>query len=250
VRPGGLLFVQSSLRALGPVAGGAAAVVGALLHALGPDGTLVAFAATPENSVTSREYRAATAGMGPAELERHRAAMPGFDPVRTPCSPTVGRLSEQIRTTPGALRSAHPQTSFTALGPKADKVVSSHPLSCHLGPDSPVGRLCELDAQALLLGIPDWLCTAYHLAEYRVPWRETRGYSCVITDERGESRWHSFEDLDLDDRHFPELGAAVRRAVPFRAGRVGSAEAFLLPLPAAVDAAESWLRGHVAGACG
>ncbi|MEZ0093920.1 aminoglycoside N(3)-acetyltransferase [Streptacidiphilus sp. EB129] len=243
VRPGGVLFVQSSLRALGPVAGGAATVLDALRGALGPDGTVVGYASTPENSDTSRDFLAATAGMGPAELRRYRDAMPGFDPARTPCSPTMGRLSEQIRTSPGALRSAHPQTSFTALGPLADKVVSGHPLECHLGEDSPLGRLYELGAQALLLGIPDWLFTGYHLAEYRVPWRATRRYSCVVADEHGERHWVSFRDLDLDDRHFPALGAAVRATTAFGAGRVGAAEAFLLPVAEAVDAAIRCLPG-------
>jgi len=252
VRAGDTLFVQSSLRGVGPVRGGAAAVVRALRRALGPGGTLVAFTATPENSDTSRLYLNATAGLDPAGLARHRAAMPGFDPLTTPCSPTVGRLAEEIRTTPGALRSSHPQTSFAALGPAAEKIVWSHPLNSHLGEESPLGRLYEQGASALLIGVPDWLCTGYHLAEYRAPWRSTRGYNCVVADGSGgdrpgagrAGRWVHFDDLDLDDRHFPELGAAVRREVAFGTGRIGDADSFLVPLAEAVDAAERWVRGH------
>ncbi|MBN1371221.1 MAG: AAC(3) family N-acetyltransferase [Anaerolineaceae bacterium] len=41
VRPGGVLLVHSSLRSLGPVDGGAEAVVKGLLEALGARGTLL-----------------------------------------------------------------------------------------------------------------------------------------------------------------------------------------------------------------
>ncbi|MEY9962913.1 aminoglycoside 3-N-acetyltransferase [Streptacidiphilus sp. MAP12-16] len=238
---GDTLFVQSSLRSIGRVDGGAAAVVRALRRALGADGTLVAYTATPENSTSSREFRAATAGLGEAALERHRSRMAAFDPLTTPCSPSVGRLSEEIRTTPGALRSSHPQTSFAALGPQAEKIVWRHPLDCHLGDESPLGRLYEQGASALLIGIPDWLCTGYHLAEYRVPRRPLRHYSCLVADAQGVGRWRNFEDLDLDDRHFPALGASVRQEVDFGTGRLGDADCFRVPLVEAVDAAARWL---------
>jgi aminoglycoside 3-N-acetyltransferase len=41
VAPGDLLFVHSSLRSVGPVAGGAASVVAALEEAIGPEGLLL-----------------------------------------------------------------------------------------------------------------------------------------------------------------------------------------------------------------
>lgn len=43
LRPGDLVMVHASLRALGPVDGGPAAVLDALLDVIGPAGTLFAF---------------------------------------------------------------------------------------------------------------------------------------------------------------------------------------------------------------
>ncbi|MBC3842856.1 AAC(3) family N-acetyltransferase [Streptacidiphilus sp. 4-A2] len=249
VREGDTLLVQASLRSVGPVRGGAATLVAALRGALGPTGTLVAYTATPENSDTSRLFMDATAGLDAAGLARYRAAMPPFDPRSTPCSPTVGRLSEVIRSQQGALRSAHPQTSFAAVGQAAAEVTEGHPPECHLGEESPLGRIYRRGGSALLVGIPHWQCTGYHLAEYRVDWRARRRYSCVVRDADGARRWLEFTGLDLDDRHFPQLGAAVRAQVGFRRGRLGDAECVRIPLVAAVDAARGWLadpanQGH------
>jgi aminoglycoside 3-N-acetyltransferase len=241
VREGDTLMVQASLRSIGPVRGGAATVVAALRRALGPTGTLVAYTATPENSDTSRLFKAATRGLDPAALERYRAAMPGFDPRTTPCSPTVGRLSEEIRRLDGALRSAHPQTSFAAVGPDAEEITRDRRPECHLGEESPLGRLYKLGGSVLLVGLPDWLCTAYHLAEYQVDWRASRRYGCAVRGADGRRRWLEFTGLDLDDLHFQRLGAAVRDRVEFGCGSLGEADCFRVPVVEAVDAARVWL---------
>ena len=246
VGSGDILLIQAALRSIGRVEGGAATVVEALREAVGPKGTLVGYAATPENSETSRYYRTVTGGMGAAELARYRAAMTPFEQDSTPCSPALGRLSEQLRTTPGALRSSHPQTSFTALGARAEEVVANHPLGSHLGDDSPVGRLYEMGAKALLIGVEDWVCTAYHLAEYRVPWRAVLEHGCIVADEHGGGgRWVHFKALDLDDLHFPTMVTAVRKTVDYRIGTLGEAETFVLPIAESVDAAVEWLRENV-----
>jgi len=241
VREGDTLLVQASVRSVGPISGGSATLVAVLRQALGRSGTLVGYTATPENSDTSRLYLQATAGMDAAARDRYRAGMPAFDRWTTPCSPTMGRLSEEIRRSAGALRSGHPQTSFAALGAGAEAVVERHPLECHLGEESPLGQLYKRGASALLIGIPQWLCTAYHLAEYQVDWRARRRYGCVLKDDQGARRWLEFTGLDLDDRHFPQLDAAVRGAVGYGTGRLGDARCSLVPLVAAVDAARAWL---------
>lgn len=238
VRPGTVLHVQASLRSLGPVEGGADGVVDALLEVLGPEGTLVAYTATPENSSTSRLHHAAVAGLTPEEADRYRAGMPRFDPATTPASPTMGALSEAIRTRPGALRSSHPQTSWAALGPHAREITAAHPLTSHLGPQSPLGRLYDLDARVLMLGVPMERFTAFHLADLRggdVPLRE---YRCV-----GEQGWVAFEAPDLDDLHFGDLGARLLSTEPALAatGPIGGATARLVPVRPAVDLAAQLL---------
>ncbi|MER7752617.1 AAC(3) family N-acetyltransferase [Kitasatospora sp. NPDC097643] len=238
VRPGTVLHVQASLRSLGPVAGGADTVVAALLDALGPAGTLVAYTATPENSATSRIHKQATAGLTPEEVEAYLSRMPGYDPATTPCSPTMGALSEAVRTLPGALRSAHPQTSWTAVGPLARTITRHHPLTSHLGPDSPLGRLYELDARVLTIGVPMAHFTAFHLADLRMADVPLREYRC-----RDAEGWLTFKAPDLDDLHFADLGTHVlARATGVTTARIGSADCRLIPVREAVDLAEQHLR--------
>ncbi|WP_326846524.1 aminoglycoside N(3)-acetyltransferase [Streptomyces kaniharaensis] len=233
-----MLHVQASLRALGPVPGGAATVVEALLEALGERGTLVAYTATPENSATSRIHRAATAGLSPAEVDDYHARMPRFDPAATPCSPTMGVLSEAIRTHPDALRSRHPQTSWAAVGPQARTITEHHPLTSHLGPESPLGRLYDLDARVLMLGVPMDRFTAFHLADQRMPDVPQREYRCVGTDG-----WITFKAPDLDDLHFGGLGAEVLASADgVTTAHIGTAECRLVPVREAVDLAERILR--------
>ncbi|WUW26894.1 AAC(3) family N-acetyltransferase [Streptomyces sp. NBC_01463] len=244
VERGGVLMVHASLSAVGAVNGGAGTVAAALREALGPEGTLVVPSFTPENSDTSPQFRATVHGLGERDREAVRAAMPAFDPALTP-APSMGRLSETVRRSPGSVRSAHPQTSFAALGPLAGHVVADHRPDCHLGEDSPLARLHELRAQILLLGTGFGSCTAFHLAEYRVPSPPRRTYRCVVGGGGG-SRWWEYEDVALDDGDFAELGADFERSEPgaVRTAPVGSAASRLFRFPAAVSFATGWLPAH------
>ncbi|MFF8288633.1 aminoglycoside N(3)-acetyltransferase [Streptomyces sp. NPDC016309] len=242
VEPGGFLLVHASLRAVGPVAGGAEAVLRALRAALGPDGTVVVPAFTARNSDTSAVYRERVRGLGAAERAAVRAAMPPYDAETMPCDEGLGVLPEVVRTSPGALRSAHPQTSFAALGAYAEKVVSGHRPDCHLGEDSPLARLYDLRGRILLLGAGFGSCTAFHLGEYRVARPPRRMYRCVVRDG-GARRWWPYEDVALDDGDFAELGADLERSGggTVRTGRVGAARCRLLGVAEAVDFARLWL---------
>ncbi|MEU0180119.1 AAC(3) family N-acetyltransferase [Streptomyces sp. NPDC006207] len=240
VEPGDVLLVQGSLKAIGPVEGGGRTVVEALRAALGEHGTLVAFAATPENSVTSRVDRQHTEGMDEAELAAYREAMPAFDPLTTPVSPSVGRLAEEVRLLPGALRSSHPHTSFTAFGPAARFVTEDHELESHLGEDSPTARLYDLRARALLIGVDLWVCTAYHLADYRVVPPPDRPYQALVRTAHGDKEWVHFQAPDIDDRHFPRLVPVVARECAVLDGPLGDASCHLVPIADAVDVITKW----------
>jgi aminoglycoside 3-N-acetyltransferase len=247
--PGQDLLVHASLRRLGPVAGGAATLLAAIRDVAGPSATVVVPAQTAWNSLTSREFRRATACLDPADRARYIAEMPGFDPATTP-SHKMGAFAEQVRTSPGARRSAHPQSSFAAIGPRAAPAMSVHDLDCHLGARSPLGWLYEANARIALLGVGYSACTAFHLAEYRIrgelPRRE---YQCFITSG-GTRTACRFTDIDLIDDDFESLGSALEAvswpdtATAPRRGRVGMAPARLLPMRSAVDFARSWLEQH------
>ncbi|WP_418956223.1 aminoglycoside N(3)-acetyltransferase [Streptomyces tritici] len=235
LRPGETLLVHASLSGTGLEAG---ALREALRAVLGPAGTLVVPAFTPDNSDTSPQYRASVAGLTPAEAAAVRARMPAFDPRRTPCL-GMGRFAESVRTAPGAVRSAHPQTSFAALGRDAQRLMADHPLHSHLGEESPLGALWRADAQVLMINVGFEVCTAFHLAEYRTETPE-RTYRCVIRGADGRPEWTEFRDLALDDGDFGAVGAAF----PWQAKRelrVGGTFARLFSLRDAVDHAVQWM---------
>ena len=202
-------------------------------------------AQTTLNSLTSRDFHAAVAGLDEDERARYVADMPGFDPARTP-SHGMGAFAEYLRTRPSAVRSRHPQASFAALGPQARACTSVHDLDCHLGDRSPLGWLYAADAAVLLLGVGYTACTAFHLAEYRLPWMPpVQVYHCFTAGEGGRVK-REFTAPALDDSDFARLGAALEAVSPgcLRQGRVGSGTGRVVPLRAAVDFGVSWLTIH------
>ncbi|SNS74077.1 aminoglycoside 3-N-acetyltransferase [Actinomadura mexicana] len=215
-------------------------MAGALGDVLGPEGTIVVPTGTAENSDTSRAYLERTKGMSSAERERFHRSMPAFDRSSTP-STGMGVLSEHIRTSPGAWRSGHPQTSFAALGANAAYITAGHAADCHLGERSPLAKLYEAEADILLIGVGYERCTALHLAEYRyLPAPPTRTYRCVV-ERGGRPVWWEYEDVALDDGDFAALGRALDRTCPVVKGRVGRAGSRRVPLKAAVEFACAWL---------
>jgi aminoglycoside 3-N-acetyltransferase len=236
------VLVHSSLRSIGPVHGGPSTVLAALVDIVGPTASVVVPTHTANNSTTSNVHRWATMGMTEDQRTAFENAMAGFDPLSTP-SFGMGRLAEYVRRHPDAVRSAHPQTSFAALGGSAPRLVAVHDLECHLGQRSPMGALYEADASILLAGVGYEACTALHLAEYRLEHAPTQRYRCYVNED-GRRLKREFDAIYLDDSDFEELGAALDREPFVRHGRLGEAPARSLPLRHAVDFAEQWMRSH------
>jgi aminoglycoside 3-N-acetyltransferase len=239
VRSGQTLIVHASLRQIGWVESGATAVVAALREVLGPDGTLVTGAGTPENSLTSRTFHYNIKGFNSAKVSGFVEQMPAFDPRTMPTS--AGAVAEALRTTPGAVRSDHPQSSFAAVGRDAAELMAGHKQDCHLGEDSPLAKLYQRNASILLLGVGYQSCTAFHLAEYRYAEKPPmRWYSCLVMEE-GKPIWLRYQDVVLDDGEFENIGKSLEDKIPVAVGAVGEAQSRLLPVPLAVDFARDWL---------
>ena len=247
VAPGQVLLVHASLKSLGWVVGGAPAVVSALRTAVGPDGHVVVPTGTEENSKTSRVHRAKIAMMTTEEAEQHEQGMPAFDKDSTPSG--MGAISEALRTAAGSRRSDHPQSSFAAIGPRAGYLMAGHPLECHLGPQSPLGKLLAENTQVLMMGAGFDTFTGFHLAEYTyTPRPPMRKYACVLPSVDGDQYWEYYEDVVLDDQEFEVIGKSLEESpdgmARIKHGEVGHARCRLVPLRAAVKFAEEWLIEH------
>lgn len=233
------LLVHSAMSRMGYVAGGPRTLLHALRDVVGAASVVVP-TQTANNSTTSRYYHEVTAAMTEPERRAYEASLPGFDPAITP-SYRMGAFAEHVRRQRAAVRSAHPQTSFAALGHGADELMRVHQLTSHLGPQSPLQTLYDANAMVLLLGVGIERCTALHLAEYnldRPPRKKT--YTCFMQHDTGPRRYE-FDALDLDDRDFGRLGVDLCRERWISTGTVGHAPAMLLPLRGSVDFARSWM---------
>jgi len=245
VTAGSVVLVHSSLSSLGWVCGGPVAVAGALLDAVGTAGTVAVPTHTTGNSDPAGW---SNPPVPPSWWPTIREQMPAFDAQITP-STGMGAIAELVRTLPGARRSAHPQTSFAAVGPHAEQITSGHALDCAMGERSPLARIYDLRANVLLLGVGHASNSSFHLAEYRMPNppRDRTG-AAVVTPAGRE--WVTYEDVQIDAEDFDELGAAFDATGRSRRGPVGSAQARLFDQRDAVDFAVGWLgrrRRPVAG---
>jgi aminoglycoside 3-N-acetyltransferase len=223
------------------VSGGPDTVLAALRAVLGPGTTVMVPAQTPDSSPTSAAFRRRVAGLVPSEIEAFKERILPFDPERTPSS-GMGILAEYLRCQPGARRSAHPITSFAALGPRARELTREHRLDCLLGEESPLGRLAAGPAQVLLLGVGFEKATAFHLAEYRLPPVRRVYHSKLTWPGSASGRWVEYEGIEHDDSDFALLGERLAAESGLvRAGTVGYGPAACFPLAESVDYAEKWM---------
>ncbi len=202
---GGILLVHSSLSSFGHVEGGAAAVVEALLEAVGSEGTAV---------VPTHTWSTINAGN------------PVFDVRRTPS--TVGRITEVFRLRQEALRGLHPTHSCAAVGPAAGHLVADHHRDITpCGPHSPYRRLIDEGGQIAFLGVTLYVNTTYHALEEEacVPWLFDRFEQLWSVDREGRKlsvplRRHT----DGLMRAFAETEPLLEREGALRRGRIGEAE--------------------------
>lgn len=240
------VLLHSALSRLGWVAGGAVAVIQALLRVLGPGGTLMVPTHTSDNSEPSRWQDPPVPAAWWPQLRAH---LPAFDPALTP-SRGMGRIAEALRTWPGARRSDHPVGSFAALGPAAPRLLADRltlpaGLEEIFGESSPLARLYELDGLVLLLGVGHECNTSLHLAEHRARWpgkATQREGAALMVD--GARRWVEYDMLTLDTDDFPAIGQAFEATQGITPGRVGQAAARLLRQRPLVDFAASWMSRH------
>lgn len=188
---GDVLMVHASLKAIGPVHGGAGAIANALCAAVGVRGGLMAYASWDRSpygeTLNGREL--------PPEV---KLAWPAFEPASAGVYPGFGMFNEVLRQMPGAARSPHPDASMIAVGPMADYLVREHKLGEAYGRGSPLERLVRLEGQVLLLGAPLSAITLLHHAEALadIPGKRQVTYQVPLLGPEGQTIWRTAEELD------------------------------------------------------
>ena len=251
LRPGGVLMIHARMSALGWVVGAAETVVHALRDALGPEGTLVAYASWEEHVYQAAEW--------PAEhVAAHQAEPPAFDPALSEAVRDHGRVPERLRTWPGAHRSAHPEASVVALGPRAHELTRDHPERDGYGRDSPFARVVAADGQVLLLGAPLETLTLLHHAEAiaAVAGKRTVTFTVEVagagprtyTDIDTTAGAYRYADLGLpeDTDPFEVIARAALAAGVGTTGRVAAAECHLFDAAALTAFAVAWIEERFA----
>ncbi len=239
VHKGQTLMVHTSLSSIGYVCGGAQAVIEALTETVTEEGTLM----MPTQSWKNLDPTDGVHWTVPEEYwQIIRDNWPAYDKRITPTN-TMGAVAEMFRQWPESLRSDHPARSVAAWGKHAGYLVKDHDLSNIFGEGSPIGKLYELDADVLLIGVGYDKNTSIHLADVRAEYpgkHNCTEYSAVM--ENGERVWKEYETLFVDGEDFVQIGEAFEKENTVKKTLLGNAELRLMKQRELVDFAVRWIE--------
>lgn len=239
VNPGDTLIAHTSMRTIGWIVGGAVTVIEALMEAVSDQGTLVMPTQSTDNGEPSRWRHPP---VPEAWWQVIRDETPPYNPETTPTR-KMGTVVETFRKYPNVHRSGHPNASFGAWGRKAEYVVESHPVDDVFGDRSPLGKLYELNAKILLVGIGLEANTSLHLAEFKanlpdMP-KESKGAAVL---ENGKRVWKTWETLEYNDEDFHKIAADYEKEAGLTPVFIGQAESHIFSMKSLIDFGMEWLR--------
>jgi aminoglycoside 3-N-acetyltransferase len=244
VRPGAVLMLHASVRAVGRVVGGPDVVLQALLDVLGPAGTLMMYVGWEEAVYDFAAW--------PEEKQRAylEECLP-FDPATSRAYRKWSILTEYLRTWPGARRSNHPEASVAAVGAQADWITADHPHQYGYGRGSPLEKLCQAGGQVLLLGALLDTLTVLHYAEHiaDVPDKRIARYKMPILRD-GQRVWADFEEFNTSDGivdwegedYFITIAGEFLTSGQGRSGLVGAAQSHLFDAATLVHFGVAWME--------
>lgn len=235
IQQGDRIMVHSSLKSMGWIAGGAQAVVEALMETVTDEGTIVMPSQSSDNS--DPVY-----WMEPPIPEnwheKLRKTLPAYDPHLTHLR-GMGKIAECFHRHPLTIRSPHPAHSFMAWGNAADEWMREHPLEDSFGDGSPLAKMMESQLQILFIGVGFDSCTALHYAEFAQEGRTTSPQGAAIT-LNGQRVWQRFDCVDMDSDRFPEIAKDYPGEI--RTGMLGQAETKLTDMRPLVEFGIQWLK--------
>jgi aminoglycoside 3-N-acetyltransferase len=231
VRPGDVVMLHASVRAVGAVAGGPDQIHLALKDALTADGTLLMYASASEG------YDDIGRGhLTPSQEGELLEKMPGFDARTVRSARDNGALVEFLRTYPDSLVNDH-VARFVVWGRQATHLLSIQPWDFAFGRRSLLERFVELDGRILLLGCDHDNVTFLHYAEHiaEIPDKRIARFHVPVI-ENGRRVWKAMQEVDTSsagahpswpDRFFSQIVDAHLTETSNAGGRVGQAQSFL-----------------------
>ena len=241
---GDTVMAHAALRSVGPMLGGPDSLIGAILDAVGPAGTLMVY--TDWNGDYHDMLDAD--GRVPDALRDDIAA---FDATASRAIRDNGALAELVRTTPGALRSGSPGASCAAIGARAAWLTADHALDYGYGERSPFARLVEAEGKVLMLGAPLDTMTLLHHAEHLA---EVPGKRIVRNEVPfavgGGTVWRMCEEFDtsepvldgLPEDFFATIVEEFLATGRGRRGPIGHAASVLVPAAEIVAFGKAWIE--------
>jgi len=242
---GDTVMAHAALRKLGPIIGGPDSLIGAIRDVIGAEGTLLVYTDWGNADGVRRLRGAVPDGIKPD--------VPPFDPQTSRATRDNGAFVELVRTTPGALRSGNPGASCAALGAQAEWLTAEHPLDYGYGEKTPFAKLVEAGGKVAMLGAPLDTMTLLHHAEAMadIPNKRIVRREEPILDD-GKVVWRWFEEFNtshpvvagLDEDYFADVVEAFLATGRGNRGRIGKAEAVLVPADGIVPFAIDWLEAR------
>lgn len=223
VRHGMTLMVHASLRRVGPIEGGADALLDALFAALGPDGTLIMIMSADDDD----PFDAMTSVVAVEDLSV---------------------LAEVFRRRQVTQVNDHAAARYGVCGPQASYLLAPNPLHDYLGPGSLLERFTILGGFVLRLGANVDTITVTHWAEYQanVP-NKRRVRIRYVRADIGEQWIESLDDTNgiVDwpgGDYFSQIWLDYLAAGYANAGPVGNCRAELFLAKHFVNYAVEWME--------
>lgn len=241
VKQGQTIMVHTSLSKLGFVCGGAEVVIEALIECVGDSGTIM----MPTQSWKNLDPSTGVHWEEPEKWwQTIRENWPAYNKDITPTN-TMGAVAEMFRKWPGTIRSDHPARSVAAYGKNAKYLVQNHDLSNIFGDGSPIGKLYELDAYVLLIGVGYDKNTSIHLADVRAEYPNKHyctEHSAII--ENGKRVWKEYKTLFVDGEDFNQIGKAFEAQHTVKKVMLGNGTIRFMKQRDIVDFAVSWIQNY------
>lgn len=247
--PGDAVLAHGALGALDPTIDGPDTVIGGLLDAVSPGGTVLAYTDwnAPYADLLDDDGRV------PEDLRPH---VPPFDPRSSRAMRENGVLPEFLRTTPGACRSAAAGASFAALGAEAAWFTADQPLDYGYGPGSPLAKLVARRGKVAMIGAPWDSMTLLHHAEHLadLPGKRVVRFEVPFLTAGGTA-WRWVEEFDthdpvvaaFDEDYFATIVSDFVAAGHGRQGRVGNAPSLVVEAAPLCDFAVAWMEARAGG---